>query len=167
MSGAVPSEEFARIYQEHAPRLRRQCWFLLGNEPDADDAVQETFSRMCRHLQDLRDTDRLGPWLRTVATREAQRILARRAAGPARAADAADLPAPAAVADPSGDPPPALLRALRALPERDRLLVHLRFSCGLTYPQIAAETEMTAAAAKMALHRTLERLRSAGEGARP
>ena len=67
--------------------VRGVCKRLLVNPHDADDAFQATFLVLVRKARQLRDPDRLGPWLygvaRRVATkaRHAERPPAARAAG--------------------------------------------------------------------------------------
>ncbi|WP_203841147.1 RNA polymerase sigma factor [Winogradskya humida] len=45
------------------------------SEADAEDAVQNTWLRLLEHLPDIRDPQRLGGWLTTVARRECLRLL--------------------------------------------------------------------------------------------
>ncbi|AGL18416.1 RNA polymerase sigma factor [Actinoplanes sp. N902-109] len=44
-------------------------------EADAEDAVQNTWLRMYEHLHEIRDPDRTGAWLTTVARRECLQLL--------------------------------------------------------------------------------------------
>ena len=77
------------------------CRRLLGDSHDADDAFQATFIVLVRKARQLRDAERLGPWLYGVATRVATKARAREARrrGKLRAVSA-DIPAPR---DPDGD----------------------------------------------------------------
>ncbi len=153
-------EDLVRAYRDHAAEIRRLCWFLLGNEADADDAVQETFARLCRSAATLRDRSALGGWLHTVALNEARRVASRRRQAP--------LPADLARGEPGTSASSAIVRdesrstlaqALAGLGERERLLFYMRFVEEHSYARIAQETEMTEGAAKMAVHRALNQLR--------
>jgi RNA polymerase sigma factor (sigma-70 family) len=55
------------------------CRRLLGDPHDADDAFQATFLVLVRKGRQLRDAERLGPWLYGVATRVAKKARAREA----------------------------------------------------------------------------------------
>jgi RNA polymerase sigma factor (sigma-70 family) len=55
------------------------CRRLLEDTHDADDAFQATFLLLVRKARQLRDADRLGPWLYGVATRVASKARAREA----------------------------------------------------------------------------------------
>ncbi len=55
------------------------CRRLLGDPHDADDAFQATFIVLVRKARQLRNAERLGPWLYGVATRVATKARAREA----------------------------------------------------------------------------------------
>ena len=55
------------------------CRRLLGDSHDADDAFQATFIVLVGKARQLRNADRLGPWLYGVATRVATKARAREA----------------------------------------------------------------------------------------
>ncbi len=115
---------------------------------DAEDASQRTFLLLWedgrRRLSTFEEGRRLGPWLFSIARREAMRVLRR-------------LPRPAPPLAPEEAPPPTLsdlagspsdeaeanesarrLReAIRSLPPRDRLLVRLVYFDGAPYEEAA------------------------------
>jgi Sigma-70 region 2 len=62
----------AEAYRRYAAPLYAQCRLMLA-EPDAAQAVQDTFVIAVARLDDLRDPDRLGPWLHAVAHNECVR----------------------------------------------------------------------------------------------
>jgi RNA polymerase sigma-70 factor (ECF subfamily) len=39
---------FEQVYLTHGGRLKSIAWRILGNRPDAEDAVQETFLKLYR-----------------------------------------------------------------------------------------------------------------------
>lgn len=65
----------------HDARLRRMCRSILRNDHDADDAVQEAWTRAMRALPRFSGDD-LGAWLSAIARNEAYRIARRRALRP-------------------------------------------------------------------------------------
>jgi RNA polymerase sigma factor (sigma-70 family) len=69
----------AAAYDSYAAVLHSYCRSLLAEPADAADAVQDTFVIAAAKLGDLRDPDRLRPWLYAVARNECYRRLRARA----------------------------------------------------------------------------------------
>jgi RNA polymerase sigma factor (sigma-70 family) len=70
---------FEEIVARHGSMVLGVCRRVLGDPHDADDAFQATFLLLVRKARQLRDADRLGPWLYGVATRVAAKARAREA----------------------------------------------------------------------------------------
>ena len=155
-----PGEQEAvyKAWHEHAGAILRFCRFLLRNEADAEDAVGEAFSRLCRNIGGLDRREDLGGWLRTVAWNEARRIHAARS-----------RPAPAPPPPPAGPSPgthlaqaergDAVLREIDRLDPRTRALILMRVVENESYEEVAARLETTPGAARMELYRALQALR--------
>jgi RNA polymerase sigma factor (sigma-70 family) len=96
----------AAAYDSYAAVLHGYCRTLLHEPADAADAVQDTFVIAAAKLADLRDPDRLRPWLYAVARNECHRRLraTARVAPLEAAGDMSDLAAeaPDATADRAG-----------------------------------------------------------------
>jgi RNA polymerase sigma-70 factor (ECF subfamily) len=56
------------VYHAHSGAIHSYAFRLLGNQEDADDVTQEVFIRAHERLDQLRDPDRLRPWLYRIAT---------------------------------------------------------------------------------------------------
>jgi RNA polymerase sigma factor (sigma-70 family) len=69
----------AAAYDSYAAALHAYCRSLLAEPADAADAVQDTFVIAAAKVGDLRDPDRLRPWLYAVARNECHRRLRGRA----------------------------------------------------------------------------------------
>jgi RNA polymerase sigma factor (sigma-70 family) len=69
----------AAAYDRYAAALHAYCRSLLSEPADAADAVQDAFVIAGAKLSDLRDPDRLRPWLYAVARNECHRRLRSRA----------------------------------------------------------------------------------------
>jgi RNA polymerase sigma factor (sigma-70 family) len=69
----------AAAYDSYAAVLHSYCRALLAEPADAADAVQDSFVIAAAKLADLRDPDRLRPWLYAVARNECYRRLRARA----------------------------------------------------------------------------------------
>ncbi len=86
---------FEAIVARHGSMVLGVCRRLLGDPHDADDAFQATFLVLVRKARQLRDAERLGPWLYGVATRVATKARAREAKRRGRLrALPVDIPAP-------------------------------------------------------------------------
>jgi RNA polymerase sigma-70 factor, ECF subfamily len=80
--------ELGSQFENHRSELLVHCYRMLGNLPDAEDAVQETSLRAWRYRDSLKDGAPLRPWLYRVATNACLDAIARderRAALAARA----------------------------------------------------------------------------------
>ena len=64
---------FAAIYDRYADRLHDFCWSVLRDRDEAADATQDAFLVAAERLGQLRDPERLRPWLYAVARSQALR----------------------------------------------------------------------------------------------
>lgn len=112
------------------------------------DAAQEALIAVMRDLRGLRDPERLVPWARRIAAREAIRHARRARAEPRAEGALAELPAP-------GDPALAsdVRRVLEALAPEQRAILVLRDLEGLGEAEAAAELGIALGTAKSRLHR--------------
>jgi RNA polymerase sigma factor (sigma-70 family) len=69
-------------WDELVERFGRLVWSVVKshrmNDVDAEDVHQLTWFRLVQNVDRIRDPDRIGDWLATVARRESRRVLARR-----------------------------------------------------------------------------------------
>ena len=54
---------FEQVFHDHSPRLKSIACQLLGNRSDAEDAVQETFLKLYRGIDNFQGQSSLGTWL--------------------------------------------------------------------------------------------------------
>lgn len=61
-------DRFAALYQMNHTRMERLARQLLGDQNRAEDAVHDTFMKLIRHYDELRDrsNERLASWLLVV-----------------------------------------------------------------------------------------------------
>jgi RNA polymerase sigma factor (sigma-70 family) len=130
---------FAQIYDRYADRLHDFCVGMLRDLDGAADCVQDTFCLAATRLPQLRDPDRLRPWLYAIARNEALRWLRdRRREKPSdhlpdiQSDDAGPdtLAARTELAD-------LLADAAGGLTDRDRTVFDLAFRHGLNGPDLA------------------------------
>ncbi|OBF36681.1 hypothetical protein A5724_12465 [Mycobacterium sp. ACS1612] len=77
VSGSVAGDKaaFAQIYDRYADRLYDFCVGMLRDRDGAADCVQDTFCLAATRLVQLREPDKLRPWLYSIARNEALRRL--------------------------------------------------------------------------------------------
>ena len=69
---------FAQLYRRHARYLAGVIYRIMGDEQELDDVIQETFVDAADQLDQIRDAERVRPWLVRVAVRKVHRRLAKR-----------------------------------------------------------------------------------------
>ena len=155
----------AAAFDALAARYMRRAfavsWRLLGNREDAEDLVQETFITVLRKIDTFERGRAFSPWFFRILV---NRGLNARKARALRTAD--DLPgqAPASGASPERAAERAELRdrlgaALRALPERQRVIVELFELEGFGSPEIAEILEISDGTVRWHLHEARKTLR--------
>ena len=124
---------FAAIYDRYADRLHDFCWSVLRDRDEAADATQDAFLVAAERLGQLRDPERLRPWLYAVARSQAlRRARARSRLAPEE--DMTDLPDPATGPEQAAqraDLRELVWNAAAGLSERDRALLDLHLRHGL------------------------------------
>lgn len=76
---AGETEAYARLVERYRDRLGRYASRMLGNQADAEDALQDTFVRAYRSLARCNDPDGFGPWLFGILVNRCRTYAARRA----------------------------------------------------------------------------------------
>ncbi len=147
--------QWTRDHQDQAWSLAR---YLLRDNAEAEDVVQEAFIRLWEHRESMSDA-RVKPWLLRVTRNLCLDRLRRRR--PEQSADEAEL---------AGQDCPAqsmqreqtlarLQQAVQDLEEPFRSLVLLRDVQQHSYEEVAAMTELTMPQVKTYLHRARRKLR--------
>ncbi len=154
---AIAGDEvaFARIVAAHHGDMARMAFFVCGDLDIAEEAEQSAWAVAYRRLNELRDPDRLRPWLMSIAANEARQIARSRRRRTVRELAVGDQTPRdtdhAAMID--------LADALGRLDPKDRAIVGLRFIGGFGSAEIGQAMGMTASGVRVRLHRLLERLR--------
>ncbi len=145
---------FERLYVLYGPMVHG---ILLARVPrsQVDDLVQDVFVTAWQRLDGLRDAAAFGGWLATIARNRATNYYRQTVPTVELAQDAPDRPR-------SADAPLDAARALaaiRSLPDAYRETLVLRLVEGMTGPEIAERTGLTAASVRVNLHRGMKLLR--------
>lgn len=161
---------FTALFERYADPLYRLAAGLLSDETEAEDVVQEAFSRVLTHLDRFRGEARVDVWLYRVTHNACVSRLRRRR--PRLSLDDMDAlgeaPAPRAIVAWQATPDEILedveLRghldgALATLPEGLRAAFLLRDIEGLSTADAAAVLNVSEAALKVRLHRARLALR--------
>ena len=153
---------FAAVYERHHQALYRYCRSILRHEEDAQDALQNTFTRAFAALQDERRDFELRPWLFRIAHNEAISILRRRKATD----ELSDIPDERPFEDTISDREELRLLQmdLADLPERQRAALVLRELNGLSHAEIGVVLELSPGAVKQAIFEARSALFSCREG---
>ncbi|PZR81605.1 MAG: hypothetical protein DLM65_05540 [Candidatus Aeolococcus gillhamiae] len=159
--GAATDTTFDGVYRANLDRVHRFCASQVGAVA-ADDVVAETFLRAWRAWPRLRSgPDAVVPWLlriaRNVAANHRRGVGRRREGGLAR-----DRPARTDIEDEvvTRLELATVERVLWRLGDRDRLLIGLRCAADLTHAEIGLTVGIAEGAARVAVHRALQRLRA-------
>ncbi len=151
---------FETIVARHGPMVLGVCRRLLGDPHDADDAFQATFLVLVRKAGQIRDADRLGPWLYGVATRVATKARARDVRRKSRMVGPVDLPSPLEDRSDWLDVRPILDAELGRLPAKFRDILVLCLFEGSTLEEAARRLSWPLGTVKSRLARGREALRS-------
>lgn len=164
---------FRDLMEAHRAFAFRVAWRLLRDRDDADDAVQEGFIRVWRHLGDFREGMRFTTWLYRIIVnvaydriraRERRRMIAGFAGrlvggGDERIADPPGGDDPAAILE-TRDLADAVLRQARRLPPKQYLVFHLRDVLQLSVEETAASAGMSVNSVKVNLSHARKRIRA-------
>ena len=143
------------------PGVLRQAWRMLGDEAEAEDVAQEAMLKLWRQASDWRAGEaRISTWLYRVTHNLCiDRIRKRRPTAPIEDSPEPRDPAPAALdrlAD--SEASRALVRAILALPDRQRQALVLRHFEGLSNPEIGERLDCSVEAVESLLARARRQL---------
>lgn len=144
-------EAFNQLYELYSPLVHG---ILLVRVPriEVDDLVQDIFLHAFRKLHTLRDWNAFGPWIAMIARNRATDFLR-------RSKETLEITEDVRSTDPSTNRAAEILELIKELPEAYRETLVLRLVEGMTGPEIATRTGMTAASVRVNLHRGMKQLR--------
>lgn len=144
-------EGFGRLYDLYAPLVHG---ILLARVPrtEVDDLVQDIFLHAFKKLHTLRDSAAFGPWIAMIARNRAVDYYR-------RSRETVEITDEVRGTDKQESKAAEILELIRSLPEAYRETLVLRLVEGMTGPEIAARTGLTAASVRVNLHRGMKLLR--------
>ncbi len=142
---------FGQLYGLFAPLVHG---ILLARVPRAevDDLVQDIFLHAFKKLHTLRDASAFGPWIAMIARNRAVDFHR-------RSRETVEINDDLRGSDTHDSKAAEILELIRSLPEAYRETLVLRLVEGMTGPEIAARTGLTAASVRVNLHRGMKLLR--------
>jgi RNA polymerase sigma-70 factor (ECF subfamily) len=148
---------FGSLYEQYA-RMVHGILLAHVSYTDAEDLVHDVFLRAMQQLPSLREPEAFGGWLAAIARRSAADLY--RKARPGFDVQAVESADKAGASRPDGELF-EVLDALRNLPQAYRETLTLRLVEGMTGPEIAARTGLTADSVRVNLCRGMKLLRGA------
>lgn len=150
---------FQRLLDAHRDDVLRFLIASVGRH-DADDAFQETFLSALRAYPRLRPDSNLKGWVLTIAHHKALDVHRARARRPVPVAEPDEHAGRAEVHQPPRPEPGAdHWDRVRALPQRQREVLTLRYAADLTHAEIATALGCSEEAARRAAADGLKNLR--------
>lgn len=142
---------FARLYDLYAPLVHG---ILLARVPrvEVDDLVQDIFLHAYKKLHTLRDSAAFGPWIAMIARNRAVDFHR-------RSRETVEINDDLRGSEAHDSRAAEILELIRSLPEAYRETLVLRLVEGMTGPEIAERTGLTAASVRVNLHRGMKQLR--------
>jgi RNA polymerase sigma-70 factor (ECF subfamily) len=161
------SDELSQLISQYEQQLLAYARRMLGGDwQAAQDAVQETFLRLCREDRSKIAT-RIQPWLFAVCR---SRVIDMHRTQHSHAVDASEI----TVVDPHPDAPSAAIAAEQSrtnesrlaalvdrLSDRQQEVLRLRMQAGLSYREIAKVTGLTVSNVGFHLHAAVRSLKDA------
>ena len=150
-------DAFTTFLQRHAPLVYNVALRRTQDAATAEEIAQDVFATAARKAPKLANHPGIAAWLHVTTRNIADRARAKTHRHQAKLARFRETSPPAATA-PSADLAGTIDPALARLPESEREILVLRFFEDLDYPEIAARTGVSEAAARKRVSRGLRTL---------
>ncbi len=154
MNAAAPLQS---LYASHRARALSVARRILRDRADAEDVVQEVFSRLCAGAADFRGEAAYSTWLHRVVVNASLNHLRAQKRRTRLVALPGEAPCPEETAS-RKEQTDRFLAAIAQLPEPFRQVIWLREVRGFSYPQIASMLRVPEGTVKSALHRARQRV---------
>ncbi len=166
---AGEEEAFRMLVEQHSRSVYAVAYRILGDPADAEEAVQETFLRVFRRLDQFEGQAQFGTWLYRVAANASLDLVRKRQrrAGREETIDAVDDGAHVFIEAAAGPERQArdaeierrVLVAMRRLTPGERAAFTLRHLEGLSIREICEALDLQANAVKNAIFRAVQKMR--------
>ena len=159
-------DELTELYREHYRSLVRLAALLLDDVAAAEEVVQDAFVQLHRSWARVNEPSKRASYLRSIVMNGARSRARRRAAGRRLEVVSDQSAASAETFAVQHEDRREVLAALRALPDRQRECLALRYYLELSEAEIAAALGISAGSVKTHTHRGIAALERALESTR-
>ena len=148
-------QQFTALYEQYHDRMEQIALNILGEQHDAEDAVQNSFLQIIRHFEKISEIscEELPFWLISIVKNEALMLLRKRD----RTATLKEERFPGGAEDVSDYT--ALVELFRSLPDTDRRVLEMKVLLGYTDKEIAGHLGITETAVSTRASRGRQLLR--------
>ncbi len=155
---AIPKDDFESLVRRHEAMLYRIAFNFFLCAPVAEEIVQDVFLQCFENLESIGSAEHLKAWLRRAATHRCIDLLrSGKAQKELQMDELPDLAAPVSESDPLLSE--RLRRLVASLPEKQRIVVILRYAEDMSSDEIGEMLEMPASTVRSYLQRALTVLR--------
>ena len=155
---AINDGEFEALALQHEPMLYRIAFNFFLSRAIAEEVVQDVFLQCFENLKRIESPGHLKAWLRRAATHRCIDIVrSGKTQRELQLDEVPDLPGAFSESDPLLSE--RLRRLVASLPEKQRMIVILRYSEDMEPEEIAELLSMSAGTVRSYLHRALALLR--------
>ena len=149
---------FGALILRHRSRLIAFARRVTDDPSSAEDAVQDASIRIWKRLRQLRDPGAFRAWAYAITLSAVRDAGKRRRRAVKRDTDWLEQAATGPVSDPDHAAALDIERAMRGLPEKERLLAALIFGAGFSHTEASAMTDIPLGSVKTFIARARDRL---------
>jgi len=149
---------FEWIVETYSADMAHVCFVVCGDSALAEEAIAAAWPLAWSKLDTLRETDRLGSWLISIAANQARKIARSRRRRSVREIPVATVDEPTISSE--RDAHIDLANALAQLKPDDRALLALRYVAGFDSNELARATGLSPSGTRARLARLLSRMRT-------
>jgi RNA polymerase sigma factor (sigma-70 family) len=164
LAGKGSGRAFKVLYERHHQAIYRYCRSILGNDHDAQEALQSTMMRAYVALARQERELAVKAWLFRIAHNEAVSMLRRRRPEHELASDLESVSANVEDTLEARERLATLVADLHSLPERQRAALLMRELSGLSIREVAAALSISDGAAKQTLFEARSSLHELSQG---
>jgi RNA polymerase sigma-70 factor (ECF subfamily) len=159
---ARETDAFERFVEHFRSKVFHYSWLMCGRPEDAEEVAQETLLKVFENIEQLREPERVRPWIFRIAKNACLMQRRKSLFAPAQELSVDDLPPGAEITDDGPQPETLALdselravldRAIAELPESYRAVVLLRDLEQLSTEETAQILDLGTDVVKQRLHR--------------